>query len=50
MQCIFDLGQERVGIAKCKHPIRPQASVLEQMKVDAVATPNKGKGAKCLIM
>ncbi|KAF9341299.1 aspartic peptidase domain-containing protein [Linnemannia elongata] len=48
--CIFDLGQERVGIAKCKHPIRPQASVLEQMKVDAVATPNKGKGAKCLIM
>ncbi|KAF9542608.1 Vacuolar protease A [Mortierella hygrophila] len=49
--CIFDLGQERVGIAKCKHPIRPQSSVLEKMKVDAVAIiPRKVKDAKCLIM
>ncbi|KAF9902080.1 hypothetical protein EC991_005286 [Linnemannia zychae] len=46
--CVFDLGQERIGIAKCKHPIRKQPSSSEQMKVDAVAIPNKKD--RCLVM
>ncbi|KAF9130097.1 Vacuolar protease A [Mortierella sp. 14UC] len=47
--CVFDLGQERIGIAKCKHPVRKQPSSSEQMKVEAVATPSKKKD-RCLVM
>ncbi|KAF9922110.1 Vacuolar protease A [Linnemannia zychae] len=49
--CIFDVGQERIGIAKCKHPVSTKPTVDEQMKVEATVIPRKGlKGSRCLVM
>ncbi|KAF8986288.1 hypothetical protein BGZ46_006910 [Entomortierella lignicola] len=46
--CVFDQGQDRIGIAKCKPPIRLPTSVLEEMKED-LGQIEKIRGCKCLI-
>ncbi|KAG0057757.1 hypothetical protein BGZ83_003655 [Gryganskiella cystojenkinii] len=48
--CVFDLGQDRIGIAKCKPPVRVQQSLLQHMK-EEVAEIQKSRGAcQCLIL
>ncbi|KAK3810808.1 MAG: aspartic peptidase domain-containing protein [Benniella sp.] len=47
--CVFDVGNHRVGIAKCKPPVRLQPSILQQMK-DEIEEIQKGRGPTCSIL
>ncbi|KAF9438335.1 hypothetical protein BGZ76_008618 [Entomortierella beljakovae] len=47
--CVFDLGTNRVGIAKCKPPPRISPSVLQQMK-EEIGHNKRTRGCQCSIM
>ncbi|KAF9380264.1 hypothetical protein CPB97_008483 [Podila verticillata] len=45
--CVFDKGQDRIGIARCKPPVRIQPSVMQHMKDEFESIQKKGR---CTIM
>ncbi|KAF9940635.1 hypothetical protein BGZ65_006478 [Modicella reniformis] len=47
--CIFDVGKHRVGIAKCKPPIRTQPSIIQHLK-DEIENIQKRRTRECLIL
>ncbi|GJJ73724.1 hypothetical protein EMPS_06082 [Entomortierella parvispora] len=42
--CVFDKGQDRIGIAQCKPPVRIQSSILQHMKEEVDDLQKKRRG------